>query len=470
MTQPLWQLSDITHATLGHCAHSDHQPVTGISIDTRTLQPGDAFFAILGDTHDGHAFVAKAFEKGAACAVVNQSFVPDKTISSNVIKVKDTLKAMEALGVAARERAAAKIIAVTGSVGKTGTKEMLRLGLSNQGRTHASEKSYNNHWGVPLTLARMPQETAYGVFEIGMNHPGEITPLSKFVRPHVTIITTVEAVHLGFFSSVEDIAEAKAEIFAGLEPGGTAILNRDNSYFDLLKKRAESRGAKILSFGQSAEADSRLLDLTLHADHTEAKVSILGQPLTLMIGAAGAHLVMNALATLTAVQQVGGDIEQAASTLQDIKAQKGRGERHVFDVKSQKIALVDESYNANPASMRAALKAFSQLPRSEYPRRIAVLGDMLELGEHSERLHQELLEPIREAEIDLLFACGPHMASLYESLPAEKQGGYAENSAALSQDFLEAVKPGDALMIKGSLGSAMGPLVEAAKSYITSMK
>ncbi|MDA7947644.1 MAG: UDP-N-acetylmuramoylalanyl-D-glutamyl-2,6-diaminopimelate--D-alanyl-D-alanine ligase [Hyphomicrobiaceae bacterium] len=466
MTGPLWTFADVLAATGGRVEGDGTPDISSVSFDSRTLEIGALFAAIRGDNLDGHDFVKTAFAAGAVAALVAEDADVD-ALSGPLIRVADTLEALGQLGAAARNRSDAKVIAVTGSVGKTGTKEALRLALGPSGETHASQKSYNNHWGVPLTLANFPPSADYGVFEVGMNHPGEITPLVRLVRPHVAIITTVEPVHLEFFDSVEQIAEAKAEIFLGLEPGGIAILNTDNPHFERLAKRAREAGAgRIVGFGSGDGADARLITMTGADDGSQVDAKIGDKLLSYRVGAAGRHLVMNSLAVLAAVEAVGADLEKAAATLSSYAAPVGRGARSYFELDGGKIALIDESYNANPASMRAALTALGDVPRSDHPRRVAVLGDMLELGETSPELHADLAEPVDAAGVDVVFACGPHMRSLYDALPESRCGAYAENSDGLIRALPEAVKVGDVVMIKGSLGTRMGPLVEALRAHL----
>ncbi len=465
---PLWTLAEIVAATDGRLegAADAGLPLSSVSIDSRTLEPGALFVAIRGDRLDGHAFVDNAFAAGAACALVAEG--ADSGTGQPVIRVGDTLRALEQLGMAARARCDARVIAVTGSVGKTGTKEALRLALGETGPVHASQKSYNNLWGVPLSLATMPREARFGVFEIGMNHAGEIEPLTKMVRPHIAIITTVAAVHLEFFDSVDGIAEAKAEILIGLEPGGTAILNRDNAYFGLLKRRAEEAGAgRVIAFGEHRQADARLLEMAEGTEGSQARADIGGETVAYRIGAPGKHLVMNSLAVLAAVQAAGGDIVACAGALERYQSPQGRGARTVFTRPDGDIVLIDESYNANPASMRAALAALGASPRGQATRRIAVLGDMLELGADSEDMHRALAGPVDAAGVDVVFACGPHMRALFESLPEACRGGYAESSEGLKETLLETVRPGDVVMIKGSLGSRMGLLVDALRETLS---
>jgi len=466
--EPLWTYADVLIAVHGS-AQSDVAPdlaMQSVSIDTRTLEPGALYVAIRGDSLDGHDYVAEAFEAGAACALVDEG--ADVGSRGPLVRVADTLKGLEALGRAARSRSDACIIAVTGSVGKTSTKEGLRLALSVSGSVHASAKSYNNHWGVPLSLANMARDYRFGVFEVGMNHPGEIVPLTKMIRPHVALITTVESVHLEFFDSVVQIAQAKAEIFEGLESGGTAVLNIDNPHFVLLKDHAVQAGtAHIISFGKNRGADARLVALAEDAEGSDVTADICGENITYRIGSPGAHLVMNSLGALAAIQVCGADVQKGADALAGFHAQTGRGAREVFALPDGQIVLVDESYNANPASMRAALASLDTIPRADFPRRIAVLGDMLELGDTSPQLHRELLQPVDAAGVDVVFACGPYMQSLFDALAEDRRGAYADNAAGLEAALLETVCAGDVVMIKGSLGSRMGLLVEALRGRLS---
>jgi UDP-N-acetylmuramoyl-L-alanyl-D-glutamate--2,6-diaminopimelate ligase len=463
---PLWTFDEVLKAIKGAAQGTGPDAITGVSIDSRTLAPGDLFVAIKGERVDGHEYVTKALAQEAAAAIVVKDYFG---AAGPLVRVPDPLEALNNLARAARARTDAKVIAVTGSAGKTSSKEMLRLALSGQGATHASEKSYNNLWGVPLSLARMPRETKFGVFEIGMNHAGEITPLTRLTRPHVAIVTTVAAVHLEFFASVEGIAEAKAEIFLGLEPGGVAIINRDIRYFALLERRAKAAGAgRVVSFGEYPSADARLVRAELLADRSRVEASILGQTVKYEVGAPGKHLVMNSLAVLAAVHCVGGDMKLAAERLAAFETPEGRGARAKVPFGGGEILLIDESYNANPASMRAAFAVLASTPRGEHPRRVAVLGDMLELGHASEQLHRDLAPAIDEAEIDVVFACGPQMRALFDALRAEKRGAYAATAEELQPVLIAALKPGDAVMIKGSLGSRTGALVKALKSQAVS--
>lgn len=462
--QPLWTFSELSAALGSEPEGGADQPITGISIDTRTLQAGDLFVA-LKDQRDGHDFVSSAFKVGAAAALVSEGYARQPT-DGVLFRVPDTLKGLEALGCVARERLSsiARVVAVTGSAGKTGTKEMLRACLAHLGATHASEKSYNNHWGVPLTLARMPRETQFGIFEIGMNHAGEIRPLTKMVRPHAAIITTVESVHLEYFPSVEAIADAKGEIFEGLVPGGTAIIKYDNPHADRLMAIAERCGAKAVTFGFGANAAVRGDDLKLDHDGSALTVRFGEWRIALRLAMPGRHIAENALAVAAAIGAIGADVEKASSVLADLQPPVGRGARSLLHIEGGEALLIDESYNANPASMRAALATLASVPRQKFSRRIAVLGDMLELGADAQALHEGLKDAVEEAGIDLIFACGPHMKGLYEALPKSKKGGYASTSSLLQGTLLSNLRRGDVIMVKASNGTRLGPVVAALKA------
>src|SRR5499433_3379462 len=463
--RPLWAVEAMVAAM--RAARNGPLPssVPGISIDTRTIAPGEAFFAIKGDNRDGHDFVQSALAAGAGLAVVSADRREGFPKDAPLLVVADVLEGLRELARAARARTRAKIIAVTGSVGKTGTKEALRLALSRSGETHASLASYNNHWGVPLSLARCPQSARYAVFEIGMNHAGEIEPLTRLVRPQVAIVTAIEPVHLEFFGSLEAIADAKAEIFLGIERGGAAVINRDNPQFTRLEGRARDAGVeRIVSFGEHARADARLIKCSLQAETSTVQARILGTDVTYKLGAPGRHLVLNSLSVLAAAALVGADLALAALALADLQPASGRGSRVTLHMPRGTALLIDESYNANPASMRAALALLGQANVGPLGRRIAVLGDMLELGQRGAELHRELAVATLAHGIDLVFCCGPLMRAMWEALPSSRKGGYAETSAALEPDVLAAVQPGDAVMVKGSLGSRMTPIVKALQS------
>lgn len=455
----LWTSEAAAEATGGRATRS--WQVNGVSIDSRTVEPGDLFVALKGPNFDGHDYAAQALRAGAAAALVSQR--PDELgDDAPLLLVDDTMTALEALGRAGRARSDARVTAITGSVGKTGTKEALKRALEGQAATHASLGSLNNHWGAPLSLARMPADTGYAILELGMNHAGELTPLSRLVRPHVAIITTVEAVHLEFFNSVADIADAKSEIFLGLEPDGTAIINRDNPYFDRMRAAAEAAGAaRILSFGVHREADARLINLVQHPTCNCISADIDGQAVTYKIGAPGRHWAMNSLAVLTAVRALGADLGLSALALADMAPSKGRGRRHRVDLPAGSFQVIDESYNASPVAMRAALELLGTAAPAARGRRIAVLGDMLELGESAPQLHAELAEDLLANRVDLLFACGPNMAHLFDAVPRNRRGTYAPDAERLLNDVLAEVRPGDVVMVKGSLGSRMQPIVQA---------
>jgi len=468
VSEPLWTLDNMASAMKAERAGTLPREVPGLSIDTRTIKPGEAFFAIQGENRDGHDFVAAALKAGAGLAVVAREKQAAMPKDAPLLIVPHVLEALNALARASRARSAANIVAVTGSVGKTGTKEALRLVLGKQGETHASAASYNNHWGVPLSLALMPQSAKFGVFEIGMNHAGEITPLTKLVRPHVAIVTSIAPVHLEFFGTLDAIADAKAEIFSGVEPGGAAVINADSAQFERLKASARTVGVKqIVSFGEREDADARLVKLSLQAETSTAQARILGHDVTYKLGAPGRHMLDNSLAVLAGASLLGADLALAALALADLKAPVGRGERMTLDLPGGAVLLIDESYNANPTSMRAALALLGQVPMQGLGRRIAVLGDMLELGPEGAALHAQLTEAVLANAIDLVYCAGPLMKSLWDALPSGRRGGYAETAAALEPEVLGAVAAGDAVMVKGSLGSRMGPIVKALKRRAT---
>jgi UDP-N-acetylmuramoyl-tripeptide--D-alanyl-D-alanine ligase len=527
MTAPLWTVAAMADAMRAERVGPLPRDVTSISIDSRTLAPGAAFFAIKGDTHDGHDFVAAALKRGAALAVVGRHRQPSAAAPSPrlpsgrprpsstgygegrgegppqqaqtrgeapspgaqeradlsphagrgeppasgggksdgeapLLLVDDVLAGLCDLARAARERSQAKIIAVTGSVGKTSTKEALALALASSGKTHASAASFNNHWGVPLSLARMAQSARYGVFEIGMNHAGEITPLVRLVRPHIAIVTAVEPVHLEFFASVEAIADAKAEIFTGVEPGGAAVINRDNPHYARLRRHARRAGvANIVAFGEHPRADARLVKCALQAHCSTVEARICGVLITYKVGAPGRHLVMNSLAVLAAAHLVGADLARAALALAQQAPAAGRGTRLTLDLPEGQALVIDETYNANPTSMRAALALLGQAPVGPGGRRIAVLGDMLELGPAGVDLHRGLADPIRANDVDLVYCAGPLMAALWQALPPARRGGHAMSAVELEPQVLAAVRAGDAVMVKASAGSRLGPIVTA---------
>ena len=463
----LWTAQAIAEAT-GGVASGDFQ-VSGIEMDSRDVRPGDLFVALKGEAMDGHGFVDKAFAAGAAAALV------DRPVDGLHVLVKDTTLALHALAHAARDRADAVRVGVTGSVGKTGVKEAIFAALerSSRGQAHRSVRSYNNHVGVPLTLARMPARSTYGVFEMGMNHAGEIGVLTGHVRPHVAVITTIAPAHIENLGSIEAIADAKAEIFAALEPGGTAVIPADVPQFGQLLAAARKAGAHVLSFGRAAQADVRLIDAIPAANGGSlVTAQIADRRLCYTVAEPGEHWISNSLAVLGAVHAVGGDLGAAGLALAELGGLKGRGARHQISAAGGKALLIDESYNANPASMRATLRQLGQTPAT---RRIAILGSMKELGDFSPGFHEQLAEPILEAQIDYAVLVGDEMIALARHLGKAGEAmlgkglcfahcdGPAEAIAALQEFGLAA---GDAILVKGSNSVGLGKLVDHFTSRV----
>ncbi|TCL74985.1 UDP-N-acetylmuramoylalanyl-D-glutamyl-2,6-diaminopimelate--D-alanyl-D-alanine ligase [Rhizobium sp. BK251] len=457
----LWTSKDMIAAMGGRPFGTLPEGVTGISIDSRSIKPGEAFFAIRGDRFDGHDFASMAMAHGAALLIVSEARLPAMgRLTVPMIVVEDVLAGLGRLGAAARQRTHAKIVAVTGSVGKTTTKEMLRHVLSPSGNVHASAASFNNHWGVPLTLARMPHDTEFGVFEVGMNHPGEIRPLVTMIQPHVAIITTIAPAHLGNFSDIREIAAAKAEIFEGLVPGGHVVLNRDNDQYDFLESAAKAAGVEhVHSFGQHARADYRLVEFNGSGESSTLWLTIGGETLEAAIGAPGRHIAENALAALGAVTLVGADLEKAIAALATLQPEKGRGRRHKLTIGGRHFTLIDESYNANPTSMAAAISLLAASSPEGKGRRIAVLGDMLEMGDHAQKMHADLAAPLVAAGIEHVWLAGPEMAALKDALPENIHVEYRETTGELADFAVASVGPGDVLMIKSSLGTGFGKIV-----------
>ncbi|HUJ03205.1 MAG TPA: UDP-N-acetylmuramoylalanyl-D-glutamyl-2,6-diaminopimelate--D-alanyl-D-alanine ligase [Rhizomicrobium sp.] len=452
----LWISAEAEAATLGRASRGFE--ASGLSIDTRTLKPGDLYVALKGDTRDGHDFVKAAFKAKASAAMVSRK--PDGAGGEPLLTVANTLRGLEDLARASRARSNAKIVAVTGSVGKTTTKEILRLALGALGRCHASAASYNNHWGVPLSLASMPQNAEFGIFEIGMNHFGEIRPLVGFVRPHAALITAIAPAHLEFFGTCEAIADAKSEIFEGIAPGGAALIPGDSDYAERLKVRAKQAGtSRILTFG--TKGDAKIVSASESDDGTKVQAEILGRPVHFRIGAPGAHIAGNAIGALLAVAALEGDVLNAAAALSQFAALKGRGARFRIALDGGEAEVIDESYNANPASMAAALKL---LGAANARRRIAVLGDMLEMGPQGPAHHASLARDIESARADLVFANGPQMKSLWDALPVSRRGAYGEKSSDIAPAVVAALRAGDAVLVKGSLGSRMAVVIEALKA------
>jgi UDP-N-acetylmuramoyl-tripeptide--D-alanyl-D-alanine ligase len=458
----LWTAQQAAEATGGR--NTADWTAAGVSIDSRSLETGDLFIALEGPSFDGHDFIAAAFDANAA-AVVAQRRPEGLREDAPLLLVEDTLAALSALGAAARARSEACFIGVTGSVGKTGVKEALRHCLAPQAPTAASAGSLNNHWGVPLSLARMRPQALYGVFEMGMNHPGEIRELSRLVRPHVALITAIEAAHSEFFASIEEIAKAKAEIFEGVEPGGAAVINREHPFFTLLAECAQRAGVKrIVSFGRHPEANARLINCSMHGGHSTVRALVGGNLLDYCLGLPGAHWVMNSLAVLATILAAGADLRAATAEMATLKPLKGRGARQVLSLPGGKFELIDDAYNANPASMRAAFEVLQNTTLDKGGRRLAVLGDMLELGRDAPTLHAKLAEPLEAAGIDLVFTCGPNMAALHEALPKARRGGHASDSGSLAPLVAAGLRPGDTVLVKGSRGSRMAQVIEALES------
>jgi UDP-N-acetylmuramoyl-tripeptide--D-alanyl-D-alanine ligase len=449
----LWTAAEAVAATGGKA--NGNWTVTGVSIDTRTLEPGDLFVALKA-ARDGHEFVAQALAGGAGAALVTH--VPEGVNkTAPLLIVEDVQTALEALGRAARARTHARIVAVTGSVGKTSTKEMLACMLADQGRMHAAVASYNNHWGVPLTLARMPRDTDYAVIEIGMNHPGEIAPLARQARPDVAMITTVAAVHLEAFANVAAIAREKASIFEGLEPGGTAIINADIPEAGILHDAARAQGAKLYDFGTAAAA-FELLDVTVSGQGNQARAIANGRRISFTIQSLGQHFAMNALGALAAVSALGADLDQAIKSLGHWSPFKGRGACETLPFGHGSLTVLDDSYNANPTSMGAALEVLAATPGQG--RRIAFVGDMKELGPQEEALHAGLADHPAMGQVDQVHCIGPLMRALFDALPPQKRGSWHATSAEVLPELHDHIHAGDIVLAKGSLSMALGRIVD----------
>lgn len=466
----LWTSKSASAAT-GGTVHGSDWSAHGVSIDTRTLEPGELFVA-LKDQRDGHDFVAAALEKGAAAALVSR--IPDGVAEdAPLLIVEDVLAGLELLGASARERTSAKVIAITGSAGKTSTKEMLRQVLKAQGKTHAAEASYNNHWGVPLTLARMPFDTEFAVIEIGMNSPGEIEPLARLTRPDVAIVTTVAAAHLEAFDGIEAIAREKASIFRGLAPNGAAVLNADVETSQILRSVAAECTSTVVGFGALSGAEMRADDIQLSERASVIMGSYKGEQFLLKVGAPGRHFAMNALAVYAAAQLAGADAAVAACDIGQWSAPAGRGHRETLfldAVEDHTIELIDDAFNANPASMGAALWVLSAIEptdgigRRQTGRRIAILGDMLELGPTEESLHAGMADHPAMNSIARVDCVGPRMRALFDALPEEKRGRWVETAEEIASDAHNLVDAGDVILVKGSKGSRVSIVVDAIKS------
>jgi UDP-N-acetylmuramoyl-tripeptide--D-alanyl-D-alanine ligase len=458
----VWTSAEAKAATLG--IETRAFEVTGLSIDTRTLKPGDLFVALKGDARDGHDFVRAAFDAKAGAALVTHAPV-DVANDSALLLVANTLRGLEDLARASRARSRAKIVAVTGSVGKTTTKEMLRLAFGALGATWASAASYNNHWGVPLSIASMPRTTEFGVFEVGMNHFGEIRALAGFVRPHIALVTTIAPAHLEFFGTCEAIVDAKSEIFEAVLPGGTALIPSDSPYAGRLMARAKQCGVgRILTFGSAPGSDACLVAMSESGEGMKIEADVLGRNTQFRIGAPGNHIARNALGAMLAVAALDGDIPNAGAALASFSALKGRGARFSIAVGGGTATIIDESYNANPASMAAALELLGSTEPGKGGRRIAVLGDMLEMGPEGEALHAALARDIEAANADLVFANGTQMSALWSAIPMSRKGAYATSSRDIVEQVAREVRAGDVLLVKGSLGSKMAVFIDALKT------
>ena len=455
MAEALWTAEEIARATGGHATGAF--AAGGVSIDTRSLEPGDLFVALAG-VRDGHEFVAQAMAKGAAGALVSQP------LAERAVVVADTQAALELLADTARERAPqARRGAVTGSVGKTSVTQAIMAGLKLAGPSHSSVKSCNNHIGVPLTLARMPKATRRAVFEIGMNHADEIRPLSRMVRPHAVVVTTVGPVHTENFPDGEaGVARAKAEIFEGLEPGGVAVLNADNRWFELLKGEAERAGAEVRTFGAGEGCDARLIDFQAADGHAVVQARFHGKGLDFPILQTGRHWGPNSMAVLLMLEALDVDLGDSLAALGSFEPLEGRGAERSIRLPKGAFTLIDESYNANPISMASAIATLGA--RQTGGRRIVALTDMLELGPEERSFHARLAEPLEAAHVDLVFCAGPLMKSLWDALPSTRRGAYAENAAELSPLVARAAEPGDIVMVKGSNGSKAGAVAAALKA------
>ena len=453
MAEPLWTSEAIARATAGQASGGSFA-ASGVSIDTRSLAPGDLFVALSGES-DGHAYIPQALARGAAGVLAS------RPTEGPAILVGDTLTALEQLGIAARERATgARRGAITGSVGKTSVTQAVAAGLALAGRSHNSVKSYNNHIGVPLTLARMPRATERAVFEVGMNHAGEIEPLSRMIAPHAVAITTVGPVHTENFPDGEaGVARAKAEIFAGITPGGVAVLNADNVWFSLLKAAADRAGARTVTFGEGAACDAQLLDFTLTETGARVGLRLFGEALEVPIRQSGFHWGLNTLAVLLMLDALGVERGVALTALADFAPLEGRGAERQVAIPGGAFLLIDDSYNANPVSMAAALRSLGARPVKG--RRIVALTDMLELGAGGPARHAAIAEQAVEAGVDLVFCAGPLMRVLWDALPPTRQGGYALAAADLAPAIAAAVRPGDVVLVKGSKGSRASEIAAA---------
>ncbi len=454
MSRILWTDTDLRQA-LG-VAVPDHLQITGISIDSRMIKTGDLFVALTGEYHDGHAFVDTALQQATAALVSQPSTDP------HCIQVADTMQALTRLAQAARARLQGQVIGLTGSVGKTTAKEMLAHVLSRQAETFATYGNLNNHIGVPLTLARMPASSRYAVIEMGMNHAGEMTPLTQISKPHVAMITTIAPVHIGNFSNgLDGIADAKAEILSGLTTDGIAVLPADSPYLPMLQQRSP----RFVTFGTHDTAMYRLVDHTTTQDGITATLTLAGKPCTLRLSMPHPALLYNALGVLACVDAVGADVARAVHDLASYTPIYGRGKIHTFNIKNGTFKVLDETYNASPQAMAAALATLANL--QPFGRRIAVLGDMFELGEHTPALHEALKNPLQAHKIDAVYLAGTAMAGLKATLPNTLPCVHAADAASLLPALLADLQAGDMLMIKGSAGMKMSVILQELKDRFT---
>lgn len=452
--KPLWtklELEEATGSTL-----PENIQAFGVSIDTRTIQPGDIFIALKGEKLDGHDYVEQALKKGAVVAIVEKPIIiPD---TDKLLVVSDTGKALYQMATYAKKRSSAVRIGITGSSGKTTTKEMLIKALSTQGKVHATTGNLNNEWGVPLTLARLPQETDYAIIEMGMNHFGELTRLSQLVEPNISLITMIGSAHREFFKSEEDIATAKSEIFSHMPSDGIAVLNKDSEFFDFLKQKAKDYGIqKVLSFGQNKTADCHLTQMTMNHNTTSFQANVLGENVNITMNLAGIHFIQNALGVLTIVKALNGNLEKACHGLSQMSAVKGRGVFVQTNHKGKEITIIDDAYNANPSSMKASIQVLGL----QKGRKIAVLGDMLELGEFSDELHISLLDELLKIQVDQVYAVGPQMKKLFDKLPPDKKGAWSETAQNILPTLEENLQNNDTLLIKASNGMRLYEIVQA---------
>lgn len=454
----LWTSDEVVRA-LSPLAMTAPFEANGVTFDSRAVALGDLFFALPGEAADGHAFVGEALKRGAAAAVVSRDVAG---VAGNLVRVPDTMKALVDLARAGRRRSSARIASVTGSVGKTSTKDALRALLSAQAPTSASAASFNNHVGVPISLARLPREARYGVFEIGMNHAGEIEPLARQVEAHVGVITTVGPVHVGHLGSEEVVVDEKACLFAGMAPGAVAVLNRDIRHYERLADHARRFGvSRIVRFGRSEVAEARLVSCTLQDSGSDVVALIHGRRIEYRLGAAGEHWVLNSLAALAVVEALGADVDAAAATLGSVGASPGRGARRRLKLGGGTIELLDESYNANPMSVRAMLAVLARTEPVGKGRRLLAMGDMRELGEAADAYHGGLADAVAASGAAKVFLCGPHMAALWRRLAPEQRGVHRPDSQALAGDVAASLREGDVIAVKGSLGSKMKVVVDA---------